>query len=536
MFEISKKIKKFLTWLFIGGVVFAATDTIVTDNNGDTASSTPPVVVEEPVAIEMVQERTYKSKTFDNQDGTYTVRASGGDIHYKDDNGDFQDSDITPVDMGTYWSMTQNNYHLDVAKDFAAPQLMRYKNKYEGADHTIIYEPFGLAWYNPVTDDVQMLRTQKSVTGVYQPETNSIYYTAAFGPGLDFEITIARSNFRKEVVIPNKPGVFPTPPSANHRLVALFKYQGDGLEVERNSDTAKWDKVNYMDSSYGFKVAQADGKSSFIQPAYGCDADDNCTSLRVMWVKRDNQLWQAKEIPLDKLKNATFPVRFDTITSYTSESNDGSILNRSNSGAATSQTAWDEFHDETTGEALQTGSTQHDCGIGHNGKYYGYRAHLSFDTSAIPDAATITNSSFNVYLSTITDNLGGVDGALTIGPSLGPDNAALSNSYFGDIGTDDGVTTGQAYVTPNLKFADDTDLGSLTAAAYNSIDFNATGLTYISKTGYTKVAMKEGHDTNDTFPNSNSLSRWTWNSSESTNDPYLEITYEVGGRRVMFIR
>lgn len=483
---------------------------------------------------ELLEKRTYKQKIFDNEDGTFTLKAHVGDIHYKDDNGVFQDSDFTPIDQGAYYEMNRHNYHLQIAKDFAAPLLMRYTNRYEGANHTITYEPFALAWYNPQTDDVQIFRNQQSVQAEYKSETNSFYYRNAFGKGIDFEITIMRSGFKKEVVIHNKPNVFPTAPSSNHHMVALFKYGGTSLRILKQKSREEWDKSSLMESlddAYEFQEENNADAKSFIRPAYGQDSseDKKIISLRVMWKLRNGQLWQIKEIPLDKMAKATFPVRFDTVTSYNANSNDGSVLNRSNVGAATSSTTWDEFHDETTGEAIQEGSSNADVGIGHNGKYYGYRYYANFDTSGIPDGDTITAAEIGIYINTVTDNdPSDSDSVFTIVRCVGtPDTGANSVNYFDDVGTSDG-SAGTAMNTPQQKFIDDVDMGSLTTSAFNVFTVNATGLTYISKTGYTKIGIREGHDTNDAFPNSAALSRWIQATQESANVPYIEVTYTSG--------
>lgn len=477
---------------------------------------------------EILTKRTYNQKHYDNGDGTFTMRSHLGHIHYKDELGLLQNSNIQFTELADRWSMTEHNYQLEVAKDFAAPLLMRYRNKYEGADHTITYEPVAIAWYRPSDNDIQIFRNQQSVQGVYDQEKNSIYYTGAFGNGIDFEISLMRSGFKKEIVIPNKPAALPTPPSPQHRLVALFKYGGTATNVVDIKSRTECDNNNDFESEDGYEISDGIHKS-FLRRAYAVDADRNFLRLKVAWRRKAGKLYQIKDIPLDRLEQATYPVRLDTTTTYYAHSNDGSILNRSNVGAATSSTTWDEFHDETTGEAIQEGSSNADVGIGHNGKYYGYRYYANFDTSGIDDAASITAAVIGIYINTVTDNdPSDGDSVLTIVRCIGtPDTGANSVNYFDDVGTSDG-SAGTAMNTPQQKFIDDVDLGSLTTSAVNEFTVTSTGLTYISKTGYTKIGMREGHDTNDAFPNSAALSRWTQATEESANDPYIEVTYTAG--------
>src|SRR5574343_1889301 len=107
--------------------------------------------------IELAYKRTYNAKHFDIGDGRKVMHAHAGHIHYKDENGDFQDVDYTLEDKGAYWQMTKSNYRLYVAKDFSANQLIRFDNRFDGANHTIYYEPKMLAWVNnPDMSDMQV--------------------------------------------------------------------------------------------------------------------------------------------------------------------------------------------------------------------------------------------------------------------------------------------------------------------------------------------------------------------------------------------
>lgn len=117
--------------------------------------------------IEIPQRRTYNQKHFTSGYGSFTMEAHAGHIHYKNEDGSFADSDISFVDMGTYWEMTKHNYHLKVLKDFSAPTLIEYKNVWEGNNHTITYDPVKLVWVN-ATDlsDIVVFRNQQSVQGV----------------------------------------------------------------------------------------------------------------------------------------------------------------------------------------------------------------------------------------------------------------------------------------------------------------------------------------------------------------------------------
>lgn len=268
---------------------------------------------------ELTARRGYKHKVFANGDGTETLRTGLGHQHYK--NGEtFEEVDLTLEDMGTYWRMQKASYRLFIAKDFGANQLIRYDNRFEGANHTIYYEPKQLRWVNK-TDltDSQVFRTAQSVQG----EVNGrvIRYTDAFGDGIHFEITLRTDGFTKEVVIDAR-NKLEQPPTPQHKLVALFRYQGDGLKVLKRS-REEWDEDSYFEASDGFRIEETTGKPSFIRPTRILDSSDSITargdeqqSIPVFWRKFNGSLWQAKVLPTQFLMNATYPVRADTTTTF----------------------------------------------------------------------------------------------------------------------------------------------------------------------------------------------------------------------------
>jgi hypothetical protein len=409
--------------------------------------------------------------------------------------------------------MTKHNYELEVAKDFAAPLLMRYSNKFEGADHTITYEPYALAWYDHTTDDVQIFRNQQSVQGVQTG--NSIYYTNAFGNGVDFEITLQRSGFKKEVVIPNKPAVFPTPPTPNHRLVALFKYGGSGLKVLKDTQE-EWDGNTYFDSDGGFELAETANPvaKSFIKPAYAVDSSEipKSTSLRVMWVKRNNQLWQGKEIPLDKMANATFPVRFDTVTSYYAGAGDGVHLVFGESSYSNARTVTSA--DLTTYTAAQNDNYFQ---IGYQGAtdWRNGRLHLPFDTSGIGSGNTVSAAS--VFVKGEEHN-GTTDiKDVTIVESTASPTTP-SDADYNNIGSTEFTNTRQQILADG-------------SVAYMEFALNASGIANVDVTGTSQFAILHEWDIDAATLTSSDYSRYRWFFSEragDTDDPYIEVTYSGG--------
>lgn len=286
--------------------------------------------------------RDYNAKHFDNGDGTFTGEFHGGHIHYKDANGDFQDSDFTLEDQGAYWRMAKHNYRLFVAKNFGAAQLIRFDNRFNGRNHTIYYEPNSLRWVNnPDLSDMSLWRSAQTVVGaIVNPghKLGRILYQDAFGSGVDFEIVLTRKGIYKFIRI-NSLASLENPPTGNHRLAGFFKYEGAGLKlISRTTGAVDWNEDDYYEGLDGFHLGEIAKRQNFslIRPAFVRDSSNppELLKLKVFWKKHNGFLWQAKILPNKQwFQAATFPVRADTTTDYYSTVGDGELQQDDNSSS-----------------------------------------------------------------------------------------------------------------------------------------------------------------------------------------------------------
>lgn len=461
---------------------------------------------------ELLEKRSYTAKHFQKEDGSFVMQGHQGHIHYKNEDGDFEESVIQLEDKGEYWEMTKHNYHLRVIKDFSAPSLIEFVNKYEEANHTIQYDPRELAWFKSEDfSDLVVFRTQQKVTGVYDKEKGIVRYTNAFGDGIHFEITLMRSGFKKEVVIDSreKIGDAPTP---DHKLIALFRYRGSNLELydEKND---LWDSETFFESQAGFAFSEKENPfaTSFIRPAYVLQNNEDGlevpTLIKVFWKKEGADLVQAKVLPLDFLDNAKYPIRADTVTSYYAGAGDGWLAY--NLGGA----SWSTARNASTAitGAFPTDATN--WGMVAHGTAYLYRAVFQIDTSALGAGAVISSATMYFKLFSSYLNTGSIVAHLA--PITTASNTTLSASDYG-----------------NVTF---TDLGSspwsgASVGNYFGIALNSTGLTNINKTGFTKLAQISGGDLNNVAPSAhtNGSNIYYSEASGTGNDPYIEITYTSG--------
>jgi len=152
------------------------------------------------------------------------------------------------------------------------------------------------------------------------------------------------------------------------------------------------------------------------------------------------------------------------------------------------------------------------CGCSKDATTYYFDRHFStYDTSSIGSDSTITSATLEIYIDGIV--LGGGH-SVHIVESTADTTAGLAIADFDSI---NGFTS----------------LGSISQASmvddqYNTITLNSAGLSVISKTGKTNLALLEGGDQSGTDPGV----EWayiTFHSGSGVNKPKLTVNYETSG-------
>ena len=154
-----------------------------------------------------------------------------------------------------------------------------------------------------------------------------------------------------------------------------------------------------------------------------------------------------------------------------------------------------------------------------NTNYNLSRCAYLFDTSALTAAATISAATFSVYSAAGGSNTETVNPAnLTICASSPASNTSLATSDFNNFGTTKLSDTVLSLTTFN------------TTQQYYDFALNASGLSAISKTSITKLAIRSENDYSDsTAPGGNPKRSYGLayfsEQTGTSNDPKLVITY-----------
>ncbi|MFA6382726.1 MAG: hypothetical protein WCX08_05675 [Candidatus Buchananbacteria bacterium] len=186
--------------------------------------------------------------------------------------------------------------------------------------------------------------------------------------------------------------------------------------------------------------------------------------------------------------------------------------------------SWAIVHDASVGTAAYT--TEYDyvaagAGQGISSRTAIYRAFFPFDTSLIPDDALITSATLNLYI-WVNGLRNDSYGFITVIQTTQDSNLVLATSDYSKCGTIPNPTEGVD--AANRLLQADINLNN-----YNSFPLNAAGISWISKTSYTKLGVREGHDVLNVatgFPISYA-DIYTSERAGTSQDPYLDVTYII---------
>ncbi len=149
--------------------------------------------------------------------------------------------------------------------------------------------------------------------------------------------------------------------------------------------------------------------------------------------------------------------------------------------------------------------------VGQNAIYNIRRAYLYFDTSSIPDGVTITAATLKLYGSS---NFSVTDFDITIqnGQPTYPHDPLINTDYNKSLYSSSGGTL---------------NTSGFTTSGYNSITLDATGISWINKTGTTKFCLRSSRDIAGTTPAGNEYVNFYTYEKGVGYYPKLEVTWTV---------
>lgn len=249
---------------------------------------------------------------------------------------------------------------------------------------------------------------------------------------------------------------------------------------------------------------------------YGRDAEGNRVEVQVPVNDVEYvpvSAWEGRILPVTVGDSATFYPDADAETTTV----DGYATQQSSSGDT-----WTTIRN-ASGNLFNDSSVAVSCGMVYASSNYNVfkqcdRGIFLFDTSAIPDDATVSISYIMLYGLSNTNGLG-LTSNLMLCSSNPSSNIGLAATDYTTLGT--------------TSFGNGGDLSGWATGAYNTINLNASGIAVINKTGVTKLGTREGYyDALNGIPPwvSGAYSRWMAYSAEQGTGykPRLTVIYSSG--------
>jgi hypothetical protein len=185
-------------------------------------------------------------------------------------------------------------------------------------------------------------------------------------------------------------------------------------------------------------------------------------------------------------------------TIHSSSGGTGYIRSQSAVWATARGAATGNFNSTSDSGEIQAGASL------NGGTYDIKHAFIRFDTSSIPDDATITAATLRLF-GRATDT------TRTLDVFEGTQSTTIEDADFDALNS--------------TEFGSEVFTGS---DAWEEIELNASGIAIINKTGNTFLALKHQWDTDNTTPNTNDQFM-IWDTHDGTNPEELVVTYSVPG-------
>jgi len=219
-------------------------------------------------------------------------------------------AELKPSDFG--WTQDTKPWKTELKSDAASDQpfVYRAEGKY------ISFKPTGLWWVTPLGTSVISQGVSLSIGNMAD---GKVTYANALGAGIGLEAPVSQTTWRKLVTIESLAALGSIP--ANAEVLEI------GFEIETDFDIEGWDKKSDFQFDTAVKLSELSKLESIkawdnhITPEHKeVEEPENhfkrCSgSLRVL----DGKAYLVKQIPVEYLKQAVYPVIADTTITYGSE-------------------------------------------------------------------------------------------------------------------------------------------------------------------------------------------------------------------------
>jgi hypothetical protein len=334
---------------------------------------------------------------------------------------------------------------------------------------------------------------------------NYVFYKDAFGTGRHLKANAAREGLVKEIVIDAKP-------AEGTDLVFNFELDLPMKDIKDQLGNIK--NVGNIDfTGEILKIGDA-GKELYFTKAMMWDSRRKAEPVRIKVFRSGSTVYLQKTVPWDFLRDAVYPVMTDHPTNYYAGNGDGYVANYREGSSFSAVRGASDGTQAAYGSFI-TNST-------YNYEYYYSsdpansfaitRGFFPIDTQSIGDSDNITAATLYIRFAGRSG-----DSYISVVQSTQANTASLATGDFDQLGT--------------TKGSNDITMANISTSAYTGWTLNATGIGWISKTGYTKLGTRYGKDIDNQAPGSQVSYNGTCYYSGYTGtdrDPYLDVTVSAG--------
>lgn len=447
---------------------------------------------------ELLNKRTFTQKQYDLGGADRRMEAHIGHIHYRDGalkNGAFQDCDTTlSYNNGSkLWSMTKASYEAEVG--------LYGDITFNNVNHSIQF----------IVDNPSRIEGIPYGGSVFGQQGKGLIWPNIFGTGGHQIVEVRNGSLTKVFRFESKPSTnvitFQVVFSGNIKLLL------EGVELKPLLQEVR---------TTGILNIECLGRLTWLRKPSAWNHRGERSDIQLRWYRSGAKLYIDKIIPQsfidDTFNESGAWLECDTTTSYYGGTGDGAV--RQNDTTPN----WSVCRAQAGGLAYTGTAYENLDSSNYTTLYELKRLFYPIDTSKIPSDATIQSADLWIGWHFYKVDNSPPFSSLCLVQSTQADPTALSGNDFSAIvlnNPDEGTTR---------RSWNDIQANGPNASedASKKYPLNSKGLSWISKTGYTKFAIRTSDDVDNNLRSQTSDNYVRMAMAEETGtalDPYLDVNY-----------
>lgn len=418
--------------------------------------------------------------------------------------GNLDDGEYNDPTLATNYSQTTNNIKTKLTGNYTVKNkkvYLQYKSIIESAPSIVNNMPIDCTW-----------TTSDSISFTLG---NNLFASTVSGSSVEVSKNSERLNWNPTVIVNTKEYFALGLP----KLLVI-----DPINANYLNNTLEWD--------YGVCIRRLRAIEGIIQETWIFSKDPgNTVCIKENKIQTSGFVWTLppcaydaigtplviddnKQVKMLEFKGKVYPITIDPTTEdYSSSASDGYC---SKSSTVNYSVAWANV----SGVASATGTTTR---IGQSKVvtiFTVYRSFFYFNTTAVPDNAIISSANVSLYGQTDSSTQ---DFEITIqtGMPTWPHDPLVATDY------EKGNYSGNGGFINTSAFS---------LAGYNNISLNASGISMINLSDWTKFCVRDDKDIAGTAPTTTTEYVYVYTSEQGVGfTPYLEIIYTLPPQYILTV-